>query len=342
MNIVFLSRRFYPDIGGVEKHTFEVGKRLLKKGHVVTVITEKTEKAQGNFEKKSRIKIFRIAVGKDEPGKKFEIWKRLWKLKDIFIQADIVHAHDVFFWYLPFRFLFPQKKVFITFHGFEGTFPVSKKAIVVRKVSEWLSFGNICIGDYIKKWYYTKPDYVTYGGVETHNKNRDSEKKFKKIKIALIGRLDDDMGISYYINAIKLLKKQKIHFSFDIYGEGRYAKTIKKYGSYHGTVKNMKSIVEKYDIFFSCSYLTMLELLAHKKTVIAVYQNPLKKDYLKNSPFERFIFICKNESEITQAMLSIYQNPWKSETMTRNGQKWANTQTWDKVTRMYLKLWEKN
>jgi len=39
MTIVFLSPRFYPDIGGVEKHAFEVAK-ILARENDVTVITE--------------------------------------------------------------------------------------------------------------------------------------------------------------------------------------------------------------------------------------------------------------------------------------------------------------
>ena len=40
MKIVFLCRLFYPHIGGVETHVLEVGKRLIKKGHRVTIVTE--------------------------------------------------------------------------------------------------------------------------------------------------------------------------------------------------------------------------------------------------------------------------------------------------------------
>jgi len=68
-------------------------------------------------------------------------------------EADIVHCHDVFFWYLPFRFLYPKKKVFTTFHGWEGIFPPKWQAKVIRNISEKLSFGNICVGDFIRKWY---------------------------------------------------------------------------------------------------------------------------------------------------------------------------------------------
>ena len=40
MTFLFLSRRFYPQIGGVETHILEIGKRLVKNGHDVIVVSE--------------------------------------------------------------------------------------------------------------------------------------------------------------------------------------------------------------------------------------------------------------------------------------------------------------
>ena len=43
MTILFFCQTFYPHIGGVEKHVLEVSKLLVKKGHLVTVLTEQYE-----------------------------------------------------------------------------------------------------------------------------------------------------------------------------------------------------------------------------------------------------------------------------------------------------------
>ena len=148
MKIIFLTRRFYPEIGGVEKHVLEISKRLISQGHQVTVIAESSAKeysgnlksyqsivqsdthhiktkqpvksSQTNHFELGNIKIIRIYCGEDSWFKKFRIWLELLKYFDQIKKTDIVHCHDVFFWYLPFRFLFPQKKVFTTFHGYES------------------------------------------------------------------------------------------------------------------------------------------------------------------------------------------------------------------------------
>src|SRR6266566_2270200 len=104
MRILFFSRLFYPHIGGVEKHVMEIGKRLVAMGHKVIVVTEHSEKGSKSIEEVNGITVQRINVGADDRLKKFGIWRQLWRLRKLISSADIIHCHDVFFWYLPFRF----------------------------------------------------------------------------------------------------------------------------------------------------------------------------------------------------------------------------------------------
>jgi glycosyltransferase involved in cell wall biosynthesis len=136
MNILFLSRLFYPHIGGVEKHVFEISQEFIRKGHRVTVITEHYDNLP-LIETYKKITIYRIPL-KESRDKKLQIWMWFFKHLHLLLESDIIHAHDVFFWYLPFRFLFPLKKVFTTFHGYETVFPPEPSAIKSRKLSERL------------------------------------------------------------------------------------------------------------------------------------------------------------------------------------------------------------
>ena len=51
----------------------------------------------------------------------------------------------------------------MTFHGYEGFEAPNWKQIFWHKLAAWLTKGNICIGDFHKKWYGVKPDFVSYG-----------------------------------------------------------------------------------------------------------------------------------------------------------------------------------
>ena len=345
MRILFLNRRFYPLIGGVEKHVLEVSKRLVAQGHQVKVLTESlngrrtTRSYTQSYAKIEGIEVFRMNVGQDDWKKKFRIWYWLWENRFLLRSADIIHCHDVFFWYLPFRFFFPQKPVFTTFHGYES-YPIKKKAILVRKITELFSWGNICIGDFIQKWYGTKPNYVSYGAVES-SKFKIQNSKFKKESAVFFGRLDEQTGILTYARAVELIKKEYPKFEFLIIGDGKYKKLMGKNYSVKGFIKNPERYFEKYHFVFVSRYLSILEAFAGKRLVFAVYDNPIKKDYLKMSPFAKYMVIAANEIELTQKIEYYLQNPKKESLLREKAYRWAINQTWDKMVLTYLKLWKK-
>lgn len=340
MNILFFSRLFYPHIGGVEKHVLEISKILIEKGHKITVITEQYSKELPKVEEFNGIKIRRISVGKDDWFKKFRIWKELLKLRLFIKEADIVHCHDVFFWYLPFRFLFLKKPVYVTFHGYED-YPISNKAIFVRRLSEGLAKGNICIGDFIEKWYGTKPNFVIYGGISRIQNSESRVQNLRKVASAVfIGRLDEQTGIKTYLNAVKLIRKKIPNFKFTVIGDGRLKKFITKEVAALGFQKNPEKFLRKSHFAFVSRYLSILEAMAQRKLVFAVYNNPLKEDYLKMTPFAKFINIVRNKTELSSSIFYFMKNPNKERIMIDNAFAWVKDQTWDKVVQSYLGLWK--
>lgn len=393
MNILFLTRRFAPDIGGVETHVLKLSEELLKDGHTVTIITESytsdilyglnwqiryinaggeiNEERAYNPVKMSSQKMTKRKNSLITPGqekntneskvlpeitvyslpkiidgwkKKFLIWSWLWKNRSHFENNEIIHCHDVFFWYFPFRLLYPRKKVFITFHGYEGVFPPARKAILIRKLSERMSSGVICVGDYIKKWYGANPKFVTYGGVSPREQSKDTtsgkNESKKGVKILLIGRLANDIGVNLYTTALILLRANHIPFKMKALGDGELRSDVEKVGTVLGFVSNPDEFINKTDIVFASSYLTILESIARGKLVIAVYDNPLKGDYLKLAPFSKWIEIVSNVGGVNKIVEQYEKSKAKYATILSEGKQWANSQTWSKVKEMYYSLWQ--
>ena len=337
MKILFLCRLFYPHIGGVEKHVMEISEILIKKGHEVIVITEQLEDTSLK-EKKEGITIYRIPGGGDDWFKKFRIWKGMWNLRDMIKDVDVVHCHDIFFWYLPFRFLFPRRPIYSTFHGFEK-FPIPRKAIIVRKLSEKLSFGNICIGGYLSHWYGTKADYIMYGAIKKHDVITSGTSR--KIRIGFVGRLAIDNCMPVYIKAVKLLKKRKINYQFEVFGDGELRKEVEKYGKVYGFVSQPEEIMKKVDIIFSASYLGTMEAFQNKKYVISVFDDALKEYVLNTVPWKDWITITDDPEKVCTTIIDIHKNPSKYKAKIEFSYKWVQTQTWDNAVNIYLKLWEK-
>lgn len=364
--ILFLTRSFYPNIGGVEKHVLEISHRLIENGHQVSVITEQPQKSyDANYHSKAesakligkakKIRIVRIQVGSDDWFKKLRVWFELIKYAKLILESDVVHCHDVFYWYLPFRFLFPFKKVFTTFHGYEGNAIPGKKEILMHKIAEKLSYGNICVGDFLKKWYGTKPTFVTYGAIDKKlleksvNKSRTSDSNInisanENNKIIFVGRLEKETGIMSYLKALNLLNKKGIKIELDVYGEGAlenqvisYLKDQKLKVNMKGFVLNIENVLKNYEYVFCSRYLSILESLVFKQNVFAEYNNAIKKDYLEMAPFAKFISISKNSKEISQALENVLKGKLKLD--TKGGYDWIKNQTWENMVNIYLDLW---
>lgn len=329
MKIVFLTRRFYPDIGGVEKHVLEIGKRLVKKRHHVKVVTQ----SKGSEKEVEGIEIFRIPQALGKTG----IWKWIWRNRNLIREADVIHAHDVYFWYFPFRFLFPFKKSFVTFHGYE-TYPISKRAIIIRKISEKLSRGNIIVGEFIEKWYGTKPNAIIYGGV---NLTKSQTKPVNKNSAVFIGRLDEQTGILDYAEAAKLIRKKIPQFKFTIIGDGKYKNRLKEF-NVMGFDKNAEKYFKEYNFAFVSRYLSILEAMANKRLVFAHYDNPVKEDYLKMAPFAKFIIISNSPERLAEKVKYFLDNPKQQDKFANGGYEWVKNESWTKVVKSYVELWNRN
>ncbi|MDP2637841.1 MAG: glycosyltransferase family 4 protein [Candidatus Levybacteria bacterium] len=338
MKILFFTRLFYPHIGGVEKHILEISRILLKKGYSVVVVAERNDPNIKSEEILEGIQIHRINVGRNVWFKKFRIWKWLFENKYLIKEADVIHCHDVFFWYLPFRFLYRFKKVFTTFHGYES-YPVTKRAIVVRRISEKLSKGNLCIGDFIKKWYGTKPTYVSYGGVKTSNMKMQNPVRISEMSAVFIGRLDEQTGIKTYVEAVKLIRNKIPDFKFEVVGDGRLSQEINKYFRVLGFKDNPEKFLLKHNFAFVSRYLSILEAMAAKKLVFAVFDNPIKEDYLKLSPFAKHIIISRSAKEISEKVLFYLKNFSDKDRKVKEAFKFAKNQSWGNVVDIYQKLW---
>jgi len=345
MKILFLTRLYYPHIGGVEKHVRKISERLSKMGHKITIITEKDKREEKNFEKESISKIYRIRVGNSERLKKFLIWTWLFKHQKLIREADVVHVHDVAFWYFPFRILYPNKPFFITFHGYEKRKKPTKKAILVRKISEKVARGNICIGSFIKKWYGTQPTIISYGAAE-ENKDQKIKSRNHKYDCCFVGRLDKDTGIIKYLKVIKILKKRGINLSLVVCGDGPKKKKVKNFAQknnlkavFLGFVKNPSKYLLASRFAFVSGYLAIIEATQAKKLIFATYSTKIKKDYLTAMPISKSIIIKKTPKELADNLLYFLNHHREAQKLINQSYSWAHKQTWEKIAQSYLKLW---
>jgi glycosyltransferase involved in cell wall biosynthesis len=199
--------------------------------------------------------------------------------------------------------------------------------------------GNICIGDFIQKWYGTKADFVSYGAVDLPKNEKGPADADGAV---FIGRLDEQTGILTYNQAVDLIRKKILNFDFLIVGDGKYKNRINKKNKTLKAVSNAAKYFQNYRYAFVSRYLSILEAMAAKRLVFAVYDNPIKRDYLRLAPFSKQIVIINSPSELSSKLLYYRSRPKAEEKMIEKGYLWVQKQTWEKMVKTYLKLWAKS
>lgn len=333
--ILFITKSFYPLFGGVEKHVKEVAEILQENRYTMVVYTrfidKKTSRERLKYTKTHKVEIVEIKYKDIKILGLFQIWFEMLKRTKEVNGFEIVHIHDVFIWYLPIRVILFWKKVYTTFHGWEGKYPIPYKNKFIRKLSVLLSTRHIEIGDYISKFYGTKKDVVLYGATEKLKKIT----KKKRNKVVYVGRLAKDTGLTLFLEFFKK-NKRKVHVEFC--GDGELLKECKKYGKTHGFV-DPKNYIKDANIVFASGYLSILESLANKSKVIVSQDNPLKKSYYEDAPFRDWIYICNNLSEIEKSFDKTLVQSREADKKVENAFNWVSKLTWENLAEEYLNLW---
>jgi glycosyltransferase involved in cell wall biosynthesis len=328
-----LAHYYWPHRGGVEKHVEKLSDELIKRGHEITLITEQHDPSLSLEETYRGVKIYRIPFY--ACSSKRMTWTWMNEHDYLVENCDLVHVHDVFWWYFLLRFQFLFKPVYTTFHGYEGNKPPKITAVIHRKLVEYFSEKKICVGSFMKKWYYAKPDLVIYGATDFVS---NTSKPINGVAL-FFGRFDKDTGIDIYVRAVDRIKIDKLTCC----GEGSLEKEIVK----HNPVKvkaekwqdDLSDLIDKSKYIFVSRYLSILEAMKKKRLVVAVYDNEIKYDYLMCHPMHDNMIIAGTPIELADKVNFVIDHPEIEKKMIENAYLWAKDQTWKKLADQYESLW---
>lgn len=339
MEILMLTPYFVPHVGGVETHVKRVSEELVGRGNKVLIFTRKHLPDLPETEFLDGISLYRIP----EEGRR-GIWRWMWWNRRLIKSAKVIHCHDYatfYYWYLPFRFLYLWKPVFVTFHGYEK-YPPDRKTVLIRRIVEKLSSGSFCVGSYISKWYGARCDKLIWGGVDAIPERVIREKEESAV---FVGRLEKDTGIIEYLNALKIIKnKYGEKLRLYVCGDGRLKNHISEMSQRNRLDVIFCGIVDQpLEYFLRCKYafvsgyLTILEAMMAKSLVFSVYSNPLKKDYLALIPHASDIMIIAPNSEhIAKKLMEVRHSQSAFEKMISKARMFAMEHPWSKIADAYV------
>lgn len=334
MRVLMIAKRYKPHIGGVEKHLENLIPCLVNNNYDIDLLTENYDNKQLEYEKINKnFNVYRFSIFQLKYIGLVILWiKLLFQYTRLVKKADIIHIHDVFIWYLPFRVIFWKKPVYITFHGYES-YPIKSVAFIFRKLAELLTRGNICVGEFIQRWYKTKADKIIYGAVAQNIKPTN------KIlyDVTCMGRMDEQTGVLDYYKALKNIKKSNKDIRCLFVGDGPFRHIIEKDFKVTGFVQDPLVFMKNSKVILVSRYLSLLEAFMCKRAVVGTYDNPIKEDYLKMSPFSKYIDIGKSSYELEKYILSNLKTP--NFKRIDDAYKFARTMSWKKLSDDYIKLW---
>lgn len=341
MNKILLVGLTPPQEGGSEMHIHEISKRI-KDGQVLT-------QSSSFCKNKIGIPIF----GKKQliQNLAFFFFASLY-LSYLLIKPrksfDVIHIHEnTLYWMIPFLKL--RFKVVTTVHGIKGfKFYDNKKLWLIfsffLKFSDTLIVVNMEDKKNLDK-YFKSVVYVPNGvDLEPYK-----VKVKLKEKISFIGRIHEQKGIIYLLDAFNSLSNEFPKLKLEIIGKiNEYAKDLqRKYKNKNIIWKGFMSDRKEIAKFLKSSIcialpslweglpLVLFESLASSRPVI-VSDIPAYKSVLKD---EAIFCKSKNSEDLKNKIIFILKNKKSADSLGKRGEKLSKKYSWDTISNQIFNLY---
>ena len=353
IDYIMFAPAYPPLIGGVERHVYEIHKELGNKGFKGKIYVINNKPKEIDIKEDIAWLEPKKLLGWIPRTKRINI---IWKISCAILKnrKAKIHFHyfGTFYYMIPFLKLFRViNRSYITFHGWGGKYPINHKTIKKRKECTTKSAGSINIGHFIERWYGTRADIVSYGGVDIDKYYYDKQPSLnrEKIKIAYIGRFAEDTGIYKLILGVKEYCKRykNMRIELHLFGDGNISKTllhidenIKLTIKVENPIIDSSLIIRDYEIIFACGYLTILEALCANRIVFSYYNDSIREDYLRMHPVTSSLFICGDEDSFIDGLNRCVNKSSDVLKKCESGWEWSKKQTWAKLAGKYISLWQ--
>lgn len=329
--------------GGSERHIYEISKRITQ----ATVFTQKdsicANKIEVNVSKKS---IFLRNIS-------FFIKSFFYSFFLLFTfrkKYNIIHIHENLL-YFTAPILSLRYKVIITVHGIKGfKYYDNKFYWIFFKLA--LKFADLLIAVNLEdkallEKHFSTVIYIPNGVDLSYYKN----KKFKvENKITFIGRIHEQKGLIYLLQAFTLIKNQIKNFKLEIIGkEDDYATQLKqqfpdKNIIWRGFISDRNEIVKalksSYCIILPSLWeglpLTLFESLASDRPLI-ISDIPAFKSVITD---QAIFFKSENSQDLADKIIKIIKDKSLAEKLGKKGSKLSESYDWNKIAETLVNIYE--
>lgn len=350
--IVFFNGVYLPHIGGVERYTHELAKRLSK-NYRVYIVTSNTENAM-MIEDEGDVRVFRFPVrallkNRLPILKKNDDYRKLLSaIKSLEIDHIICNTR---FYETTFMGLKIAKERGITpmIIDHSGGYTLrSYEDFTIKRIAKYNpKFYSVSNNNknWLKRTYGIESNGIIYNSVD--RKKDFKKQKNEKIRILFAGRLVKTKGLMPLLSAFERLRK-KYDIELVVVGKGPLmatAKAFSKHAIFLGGLRHQEVIkeFEKADIFVCPSLAaeglptTVLEAGINKCAIIAT-----EWDGIKEIVGDDGVLIDKKANGLSNALEELLNNRSQIEKyQERIFKRVNNTFVWDKTIEVIEKELEK-
>lgn len=233
---------FPPSVGGNAHYTYHLSKKLVERGHEVTVFVWGSYKKTFH-ETIDNISIYRVRFLPFYPfHNHFNAIFLKYHLKSIISDQDILHLHNV-----NIPFVSCDIPTVVTVHGtvqghvnnrqildmeslvvnsFSKLY-ISTDKKLIKSADEIISVSKACSNE-LKKYYGIMESKVIYNGVDTEFfKPKDKYEEITEPYILYVGRLSPEKGLFDLIDSMEIVAQQCPKIKLIIIGKGPLERAIK-------------------------------------------------------------------------------------------------------------------
>lgn len=361
---------YFPYIGGIPVHIYNLAQELRKRNHIVKILTAdfstnhifKIDNEELYNKEEDEKNVYRVGkaiiLRANKSFAPFPIgWRLGAKIKEILEKNnfDIIHIHGCLAPMLPLYVLkFSKAKNIITLHSY---FKNSVGYIFFRPYLYTFFkklHGIIAVSNAAKKAtkkYFPGEYCIIPNGVDVNFFNPDAE-PFKEYlnyypRLLFVGRFEPKKGLKYLLQALPIIKKEFPNFLLLIVGKGILGYSYQEYISpeikenivFCGAISPFGRLPNFYttcNIFIAPSIgsesfgLTLLEAMACGKPIIAS-DIPGYREILENGK-EGFLVKSSNSQEIAEKIMELAKDKAKAEKMGKLGREKALNFSWEKIS----------
>lgn len=341
--VLMIAQRYSPYIGGVERHIEKISEILTKRGYQITVLTPKIDSNLPDCEKIGATEVIRFP--NNIQRNPILLLKWFTSNKEKMREFQIVHCHDfipILFWSTPFRMVFPGRPIYATYHGYERD-PVPLSFKCIRKMTEPLIRGSLCIGSFIRKIYGTNCNATPLGAV-----SQTKERASGNHHLLYVGRLEQDTPVLHYLEALtKIRGDNETESKITICGSGSLQKDIEEYcqknaisARFTGRVRDPTQYYLDADIAFAGGFLSILEAMSYGLPVIAYSGTSLKQQYYKSVlAAGGKISIQSTSAGVAREIQRLRESHILYKSISEQAIEFARQNNWNRLADVYVRLW---